>query len=72
MSKISVGNVVKIKYISQLVYILKVEIISIDSPEEFVGRVEEVFAQNFGEVTRGNILGLKDKVIKHQIIDIVE
>jgi hypothetical protein len=58
MTGLDVGEKVKVRYvdISKDTYTLDVEVTKICPFNEFIGRVERVFAYGDGEITGGNIL----------------
>jgi hypothetical protein len=58
-----VGQKVKVRYVETDTYTLDLEVTTISSPEEFVGRVEAIFLPTLGEITGGPTF---DKLMGHE------
>jgi hypothetical protein len=71
MTRLAVGEKVKVPYKDGHEYTLEVEVTAICPSDEFIGRIEIVFAAGDGEVTRGDILDLKGQKMTFKNEDIV-
>lgn len=76
MTALAVGWKVRVHHQDGFKYIFHVEVTTICSPNEFMGRVENVFANSpemghVGEIDRGDILTLRGQVITFQNADVV-
>lgn len=69
-----IGEKVKVSYAdkSGFRYVLRVEVLSVAERDHFVGRVESVFAEGNGEITRGKVLDVfKGKEISFSSAELV-
>ena len=69
--QLTIGQKVKVRYIDQFSYTLHVEVTAICAFNEFIGRVESVFATNGTEITGGEILKLCGKELTLKNSDII-
>jgi hypothetical protein len=53
MTKLAMGEKVKVRYVDERTYRLDVEVIAICPPNEFIGRVEAIFIFSAGEMLEG-------------------
>jgi len=72
MTQLRVGQRTKVRHEDGgFKYTLDVEVRQICSSDEFIGRVESVFAAGDGEITGGSILDLKGQDVRCRNADIV-
>ena len=66
MPTLTVGCMVKVRHVDQFSYTLDVEVTAIGDRDEFIGRIQRIFATDDGEICGGDILRLKgqDKVFR--------
>lgn len=76
MTALAVGGKVRVHHEDGFKYILHVEVTKICPPNEFMGRVESVFANSperghVGEIDKGDILTLRGQEMTFQNADVV-
>ena len=71
MTSLAVGEKVKVPYKDGHKYTLEVEVTAICPSNEFIGRIERVFAAGDGEVTGGDVLDLKGQKMTFKNGDIL-
>ncbi len=77
MTKLAVGEKVDVRHKDQMRYILRVQVTAISLANEFIGRVDEIFADprdgsGSGEICLGaDILKLKGKEMNFSIAAII-
>ena len=71
MTRLAVGEKVKVPYKDGHKYTLEVEVTAICPSNEFIGRIERVFAAGDGEVTGGDILAVKGQEKKFRNENII-
>ena len=54
-----IREIVKVRHIDLYTYILHVEVTAICEFNEFIGRIDNIFAEGAGEISGGEILKLK-------------
>jgi hypothetical protein len=66
MTTLRVGEKICVRYVDGFSYIVHVQVIAICAFDEFIGRVEAIFADGGGEINAGEILRLKgqEKIFK--------
>ena len=73
MTELLIGGKVKVSYANKggFPYVLHVEVLETAENNQFIGRVESIFARGSGEVTGGNILGLKGQKMTFSADDLI-
>jgi hypothetical protein len=68
-----VGEKVRVSYAdkSGSPYVLHVEVLEITASDQFIGRIESIFAKGIGEVTGGDILALKGQKATFGVGDLI-